>query len=62
MKKSDIYKHALAATVREMGISGDTPDEIYDVVSELCNLIKYELLTENYEDKHDDMKGAECSE
>ena len=62
MKKSDIYKFAWRATVREMGERSYSSDEIYDVVGELCNLIKYELLTENYKDKHDDMKGAECSE
>lgn len=53
MKKSEIYKYALAATIKELarGTSGEavSHDEIYAIVGTICEKIDVELLTEHRE-------------
>ena len=52
MKKSDIYKLALAATIKEIKIAGGyTPDTIYEIVSQLCKDISMELTVEQLKEK-----------
>ena len=53
MKKSNIYKYALMATVKDMVINdGVTPDKetiIYEILHEICEKIDLELFNEKQE-------------
>lgn len=61
MKKSEIYKFALRAMVKEMSV-GYSVEEVYEITSVLCGRIELELLTETRDDEINDILGAECSD
>lgn len=62
MKKSEIYKFALRAMVKEMSVHGYSVEEVYEITSVLCGRIELELLTETRDDEINDILGAECSD
>lgn len=53
MKKSYVYKYALSAVIEklsnERATSGLTADEVYELISSICEKIDIELLNERRE-------------
>lgn len=53
MKKSYVYKYALSAVIEKLAnerdASGFTADEVYEIVSGICEKIDIELLNERRE-------------
>lgn len=53
MKKSYVYKYALSAVIEKLAgerdTSGFTADEVYELISGLCEKIDIELLNERRE-------------
>lgn len=51
MKKSEIYKYALSAVVQRLAaqnaVCPRSSDEVYDMLSSLCERIDIEMLTEH---------------
>ena len=50
MKKSDIYKMALVATISKMVMDNDLdPDKVYEIANEITDTISTKIFVENEE-------------